>query len=127
MPWTETHEALFQKLNQNLDEYQRQMWSMTGIQVYALANEIAATRLCYDQIVGDLGNWPVEDLEYLLRFKDPLAVVRDQWMAEQDIDHSESIGHTLWELRDKCAAEMDYELDPSWKPEQDTSGSINMC
>ncbi len=127
MAWTEIHKALLQKLNQNLDEYQRRSWSMTGIQVYAHANEIAATGFCYNQIIEGLDSWPVEDLEYLLRFKNPLEVVRDQWMVEQNVDHSESISHTLWELRDKRAAEEDYELDPGWKPEQDTPSGLNMC
>ncbi len=63
----------------------------------------------------------------MLRFKNPLEVVRDQWMVEQNVDHSESISHTLWELRDKRAAEEDYELDPGWKPEQDTPSGLNMC
>jgi len=98
MAWTKIQEALIQKLNQNLDEHQRQTWSMTGTQVYALANEIAATGFCYSQIIRGLDSWPVEDLEYLLRFKNLLAVVYDQWMSEQNVDLSESIGHALWEL-----------------------------
>ncbi len=114
MAWTEVHKALVQKLNQNLDDYQRQTWSMTGSQVYAIANEIAATQFCYSQLAGNLEDWPLEDLEYLLRFKNPLEVVRDQWVSEQSNDLSESIGHALWELRDKCAAEEDYELDTGW-------------
>ena len=127
MAWTETQEALFQKVNQEMDTYARSMWDLPGSAVYDKAEEIAATRFCYNQLIGHLDDWSPEDLEYLLQFQTPLAVVRDQWMAEQSEELSESLGHVLWELRDRRAAEADYDLAPDWNPERDTSGGPVMC
>ena len=127
MAWTRIQEALFQKVNAEMEDYARGMWDLPGSTVYDRAEEIAAMRFCYDQLVGYLDDWPAEDLAYLLRFRTPLAVLRDQWLAEQSGEPSESLGCVLWELRDKQAAEADYDLDPDWSPEQDTSDGPVMC
>ncbi len=57
-----------------------------------------------------------EDAEYLLRFKDPLEVVSDNLveMSGLQSDFEDSLSHTLWELRDKEAAEEEYELEPEF-------------
>ncbi len=109
-----------------MDDYARGMWDLPGSAVYDRAEEIAATRFCYNQLVGHLDDWPAGDLAYLLRFRTPLAVLRDQWMTEQG-GETIGIGHALWELRDKQAAEADYDLDPGWSPRQDPSGGPVMC
>ena len=71
------------------------------------AREIAATEYCkralcalpmHSQYVG-----------YLLRFTNPLEVVRDAWLAENECDLSEEFEHTLWWIKDRGAAEQDYE------------------
>ena len=82
------------------------------------ADEIAAARFCYDQLTENLTSYPVEYLEYLLRFEDPLSVVRDQWVSEQNVDYSDEFEHALWTIQNERAAEQDYPLDPEWKPEQ---------
>ena len=114
MSWTDVHDELFKKVNRELDEYARSMWDLPGYAVYGKADEIATMKFCYDQLVGHFDEYPVEDLEYLLRFEQPLFVLRDQWLSGWDDGPSEAFGHLLWELRDKQAAEMDYELDPAW-------------
>ena len=125
MAWTETQNALFRKMSAEMEDYARGMRDLPGSAVYDRAEEIAAMRFCYNQLVGYLDYWPAEDLAYLLRFRTPLAVVRDQWLEEQSAKTIE-IRHTLWELRDKQDAEVDYDLDPDWSPEQDTSGGLVM-
>ena len=116
MAWTDVHDELFKKVNRELDEYAHSMWDLPGYAVYGKADEISAMKFCYDQLVGHFDEYPAENLEYLLRFERPLAVMRDQWLSEQDgsLSLSEAFGHLLWELRDKQAAEMDYELNPGW-------------
>lgn len=127
MEWTAIHDALFQKVEQEMNSYEQKMEAMTSGQVFARAYEIAAMTFCYNQIVGHITDWPVDDLEYLLRFQNPLEVVRDQWTAGFNATPQENIGHTLWELRDKRDAEVDYELDPDWHPQQDGSDGPSMC
>ena len=38
-------------------------------------------------------------MEFLLRFDDPLKAIRDQWMAELDMDCGETFKQVLWSLR----------------------------
>jgi hypothetical protein len=65
-------------------------------------------------------------LEYLLRFENPLEVVRDQWIDEQNVAHDDEITHVLWTISDKGDAELVYKLDASFiKPNGD--GGVKMC
>lgn len=48
MAWTVTHEAIFKKINQEMDAYAQSMWRRSGNEVYDRANEIAAMHLCYN-------------------------------------------------------------------------------
>ena len=110
-----------------MDAYEQKIEAMTSGQIFAHAYEIAGMKFCYGQVVGHMEDWPVDDLKYLLRFKNPLEVVREQWTAGFHATPQESIAHTLWELRDKRDAEADYELDTDWHPQQDGSDSPSMC
>lgn len=107
MAWSEAHDELFKKINREMDEYAQQMQSMSGTQVYAHAEEISAMRFCYNQLLENFHSYPAEHMEYLLRFEQPLAVVRDRWLSEQSEAPTEAFEHTLWELCDKQDAEMD--------------------
>ena len=61
---------------------------------------------------------PQEDLEYLLRLEDPLAVVRDQWASRQECDPSHEFKEMLVELQDNQTLERVYPLDADWTPER---------
>nr|WP_325239383.1 hypothetical protein [uncultured Oscillibacter sp.] len=111
-------EALRQKLRDRWSEYSAEMLQRPSSEIFERADEIAAARFCYDQLTENLTSYPVEYLEYLLRFEDPLSVVRDQWVSEQNVDYSDEFEHALWTIQNERAAEQDYPLDPEWKPEQ---------
>lgn len=111
-------EALRQKLRDRWSEYSAEMLQRPSSEIFERADEIAAARFCYDQLTENLTSYPVEYLEYLLRFEDPLSVVRDQWVSEQNVDYSDEFEHALWTIQNERAAEQDYPLDLEWKPEQ---------
>lgn len=55
-----------------------------------------------------------EDAEYLLRFKNPLEVVSDEWISRNGMDSlvvDEEMSHILWSLQDMGEAEAFYELE----------------
>lgn len=108
----EIREALAEKIERNMQTYERRLFSWDQGVLVGRANEIAAAGLCYNELIGN--EYPAEDLEYLLRFEEPLMVIRDQWLAEQNVDHSEAFAHALWSVRDSRAAEEDYELDSAY-------------
>lgn len=93
--WTEIHDGLFKKINQEMDVYARGMWKRSGNEVYGLADEISAMRFCYNQLIGNLSEYRAEDLEPLLQYEKPLEVVCRRWMSEQDCDLSEEFDRVL--------------------------------
>lgn len=118
MTTDDIRQALRQKLRDRWSEYSAEMLQRPSSEIFERADEIAAARFCYDQLTENLASYPVEYLEYLLRFEDPLSVVRDQWVSEQNVDYSDEFEHALWTIQNERAAEQDYPLDPEWKPEQ---------
>lgn len=114
----EVREALGQKLKDRWSEYSAEMLRRPPAEIFERANEIAAARFCCDQLTEHAASYPEECLEYLLRFEDPLTVVRDQWLLEQGVDLSEEFGHALWYLAASGSAEQDYPLDSANSPKQ---------
>ena len=123
MPWTtrgavreltrtdmtadDVREALRRKIELRWSEYQAELLQFPAAELFSRAGEIAAAQFCHEQLTEYLDCYAIEDLEYLLRFGDPLTVVRDQWMAEQNVDLSDEFSHALWILRDQQSAEQD--------------------
>lgn len=111
-------EALRQKIELRWNQYQAEMLRSPAAEIFSRAEEIAIAQFCHEQLTEYLDCYAVEDLEYLLRFDDPLTVVRDQWSSEQSVDYSDEFGHALWTLRDRQDAEQDYSPDPGWNTGQ---------
>lgn len=103
----EVREALRQKIDLRWNEYQAEVLQSSHADIFSRAGEITAAQFCHEQLTESLDSHAIEDLEYLLRFDDPLTVVRDQWMAEQNVDLSDEFSHALWILRDQQSAEQD--------------------
>ena len=114
----EVREALRQKLRGRWSEYSAEMLQRPSTEIFELAAEIAAARFCYDELTENLTSYPAEYLEYLLRFEDPLAVVRDQWASRQEFDPSHEFKEMLAELQDDLTLERDYLLDTDCTPER---------
>ena len=120
----EVCEALRQKIELRWSEYEAEMLRFPAAELFSRAGEIAAAQLCHEQLTEYLDCYAIEDLEYLLRFEDPLAVVRDQWASRQEFDPSHEFKEMLAELQDAQTLERDYLLDADWTP--DRSGP-SMC
>ena len=86
MAWSEIHDAVFKKINQEFDAYQGRMQRMTGSQVYAQAEEITAMNFCYNQLLENFHDYQEKDLEPLLEDEQPLERLAHHWMVEQDVD-----------------------------------------
>lgn len=117
-------QKLKEKFEDNYHSYLRDLQGMNIHELIEKAEEIAATKQVYQELKD--GGYNVDYLEYLLRFRNPLEVVRDQWLKEQGDIFAEDMGHVLWTLADKGDAEQDYELDAEFcAPEQDEE--VQMC
>ena len=57
MAWTAAHGKLFERLNQEMDNYACSMWDLPGYAVYGKADEIAAMGFCYNSTTIRLRVW----------------------------------------------------------------------
>ena len=105
-------DTLRKKVELRWQKYRAEMLQCPAQEIFDQAEEIAIAQFCYDQLTGFLDIYPEDYLEYLLRFDDPFAVVRDQCLLEQSIDLSEEFDHVLWYLKDSGVAEQGYPLVP---------------
>lgn len=117
-------EALREKLDRNWNAYLSELDQLSKSVLIGKSDEITAARFVYNELYG--GQYPEDYMEYLLRFQNPLEVVRDQWISEQTVDFSDEMNHALWSLMDKGDAERDYELDPEYAPPRQGQG-VTMC
>ena len=115
---------LSEKLEANYITLMREWLKLEPLQLIEKAEEIAAAKLVFEELKN--GGYDQEHLEYLLRFRNPLEVVRDKWIEENssEIVHDEDMRHALWSIADMRDAEQDYELDEAYlSPEQ----GVRMC
>ena len=105
---------LRKKLDSGMARYQKEWRQKPASELVELASEIAAVQFVYRELSD--GSYSAEYMEYLLRFENPLEVVKDQWISEQTVDFSEELTHALWTLWDKGESESEYTLDPDYAP-----------
>lgn len=106
---------LNEKLDRNYKEFVDAWLKLEPSMLIENAEEIAATKQVYDELKSNEYNMAY--FEYLLRFENPLEVVRDRWKEEQlGPDISGEMEHALWYLMDKEYAEQDYPLDEDCAP-----------
>lgn len=101
---------LFQsKAADNWQKYREKLLTLPKEDLLEKAEEIAAMKYCREILTGSAVSQDMR--EYLGRFTDPLRVVADAWLAEQSDDYNAAFDHVLWELRDRQAAEQEYEIE----------------
>ena len=113
------------KLDRNLAAMQQEWYALPPSLLAGKAQEIEATRIVYDELHS---GWAYNEqaLEYLLRFENPLEVVRDKWIEEQCLpDVSAEMSHVLGSLADEQEAELNYALDEGYTQEQ--AGGMKLC
>lgn len=101
------------KVEENWREYRQDLLSLPKDDLIDKAGDIAAVRLTKEVLTSP--SLDREAWEYLDRFVDPLEVVSDSWLSEQEGDMSAAIDHALWELHNRQDAEQDYELEPEYQ------------
>ena len=121
-----TDELFQKKIETNYITYINELQGITCTELIDRAEEIAATKQIYKEL-GE-GGYNTGYMEYLLRFKNPLEVVRDRWLNEHENGYilEQDMEHVLWTLADKRDAEQDYELDETYYGSEQGEG-VQMC
>ena len=91
--------VLQKRLDQGYTDYMEQLQGKTASELIELASEIAAVQMIREELVLACSE---EDIKFLLRLKNPLTVLREYWNTGVDYyDHTEELGHMLWEIQDR--------------------------
>ena len=96
---SELKNTLKKRLDENYTAFIESLQGKTASELIAMAPEITAAQQLHEELLDACDE---EDVEFLLRFDDPLEVVRGYWESEiTGYDHSGEMGHMLWEIRDR--------------------------
>ena len=118
---------LRRKLDENLACCQSEWRRYSKDVLIGYAEEINATRIAYNELYCGAFEYPEEKLEYLLRFDNPLEVVRDRWIKEQcPPDVFKEMNCTLFKVMTDPDAEQKYELDANYTPALDHDTGMRM-
>ena len=110
---TDLKAVLRERLDQNYEAFIAQLQGKSASELIAMAPEITAARMLHEELLDACDK---DDVEFLLRFDDPLEVVRGYWESEiTGYDHSGEMSHMLWEIRDRGL----YSEDQLAQPEKD--------
>jgi hypothetical protein len=116
-----TLQQLRQRLDENYNAFVQGWLSLDASTLIERAEEIAATKIVYKTLRA--GRF--RDMEYLLRFRNPLEVVRDQWMEEEACVPDEEMEHVLWSVSDRGDAEQSYDLEEGFRPPEQQE--VKLC
>lgn len=111
---------LKQKVNANFAEYKEQWLQMQPDELIERCEELEAVTRMAQELPSAVSD---EDAEYLLRFKNPLEVVSDEWISRNGIDSlivDDEMSHLLWSLQDRGDAEQSYEMESESLDEDET-------
>ena len=119
-------QRLREKLDRNWAAMQANWFALSPSVIVGKAEEINATRLAYNELFSGWA-YSEDKLEYLLRFDNPLEVVRDKWIEEQCLpDISAEMNHVLCSVMDKQEAEQDYALDKEYTDAAEQDNGMKM-
>ncbi len=109
-------DILQERLDQNYQDYVAGLRGRTADELIELAPVITAARQLRDELACACSS---ETAEVLLQFDDPLEEMRGFWADQQDVSHSEEIGHMICELQNRGLIPEKAIVPPPVKPGQD--------
>lgn len=115
---SELWKRLSEKVEQNWQTYQRNLYDRSPGVLIGIADEIAATATCYSEFLCSGSDLSRRDLSYLLQFENPLDVLRDRWVLDQSTEQGTRFLGMLESLRSEGHAEQDYPLDEAYAQTQ---------
>lgn len=87
---------LFDRLQEN---YANFVSSLSSSDMIEKAEEIYAAQMVKEHLMGSVDE---QQAEWLLRFENPLEIMRDKWIEENGMEmvHDEDFSHALWAVMD---------------------------
>lgn len=100
-------ERFTKKIQDNYENFLRDWLTQDAEELVSDAEDIAAVKALYN-ILPDIAS--SDDMEHLLRFDNPLEVVRDGWLAFNSSDLSDELIHVLWFISKNLSIWEDYKM-----------------
>ena len=99
---------LKERLKANYEAYITELKEKPAGELIEMAPEIAAAGFMYKElsVEGAFGEYA----GYLLQFENPLELLQDSWLDNENCDRHEEIGHMLWDMKDKGLGIGDYPM-----------------
>jgi len=95
---SELQSALQKRLEENYAAYTAQLTKRSFADLISTADEIAAAKFICENLLSVCSD---SDAALLLRFDNPLELMRDRWLEEIGVDRSEELSHAVWTVRDR--------------------------
>ena len=102
---------LKQKVADNYASFREEWLKLSPAELIDRCEELEAVTRMAETLPSAVSE---EDAEYLLRFKNPLEVVSNEWISRNGIDSlivDDEMSHLLWSLRDRGDTEEYYETE----------------
>ncbi|WP_051685071.1 hypothetical protein [Clostridium sp. KNHs205] len=106
---------LFDRIQENYNAFTTEWSGLSPVELIGKAEEIYAVRMTKEHLMGRVDE---QQAAWLLRFENPLEIVRDRWIAENGMKmvHDEDFSHVLWAVMDSQDTEKLYALSKGAEP-----------
>lgn len=106
---------LFDRLQENYASFVAQWSALSSSDMIEKAEKIYAAQMVKEHLMGSVDE---QQAEWLLRFENPLEIVRDKWIEENGMEmvHDEDFSHALWAVMDCQDTESLYPLASDVEP-----------
>lgn len=115
---------LKERVKANYEAYIQRLKQKPVPDLIEMASEITAAKFIYEElsVEGAFSDYA----DYLLQFENPLEVLRDGWIGEQNYDHHEELAHALWNMAERGFGEGEYPMAAESVPSVTGQGVV-MC
>lgn len=116
---------LFYRLEKNYSTFVNEWLSLSPSELIKKAEVISATQLVKKNLLKSLNE---EKAAWLLRFENPLEILRDKWTEENSMEmvHDEGLSHALWSVMDCQDTESLYALAKGAEPSPDRDRPVTV-
>ena len=112
-------ELLKKKVLENYEEFKTKWLQMEPVDLIEQCDQVEGVTRMMQELTSSISD---EDAKYLLRFKNPLEVVSDEWISRNGMDSlviDNEMNHLLWSLQNKSDVEQCYEMEPEFSDEDE--------
>ncbi len=112
----EIQKALNEKLDRDFEAYKREMLSKDAEIIFECADEIHATQQVYEELYNSTHYTGY--LKDLLRYQNPLEVMRGFWQDHNNVSIRDDFAHALWCMNSRDEHKLDEDFIQSQQEQQ---------